>query len=110
VFDEKTQQLIRTKGGSKLNALMDVINQTVGDAISDMLLVECVLADRDWDCDQWFNCYKDLPNRLGKVAVRDRAMVTTTDAERKVVTPALRIEISIHMNEDNLQLQEGGNP
>lgn len=48
--------------------------------------------------------------RLGKVAVRDRAMVTTTDAERKVVTPALRIEISIHMNEDNLQLQEGGNP
>lgn len=110
VFDEKTQQLIRTKGGAKLNALMDVINQTVGDAISDMLLVECVLADRDWDCDQWFNCYKDLPNRfkhyengssghigpelmdnclfrLGKVAVRDRAMVTTTDAERKVVTP-----------------------
>ena len=101
VFDEKTQQLIRAKGGAKLNALMDVINQTVGDAISDMLLVECVLADRDWDCEQWFNCYKDLPNRfgihqplnlwiivffrLGKVAVRDRAMVTTTDAERKVV-------------------------
>ena len=26
--------------------------------------------------------------RLGKVAVRDRTMVTTTDAERKVVTPA----------------------
>jgi len=87
VFDEKTQALIRSKGGAKLNALMDVINQTVGDAISDMLLVECVLADRDWDCEQWFNCYKDLPNRLGKVAVRDRAMVTTTDAERKVVTP-----------------------
>ena len=64
VFDEKTQQLIRSKGGAKLNALMDVINQTVGDAISDMLLVECVLADRDWDCDQWFNCYKDLPNRF----------------------------------------------
>ena len=26
--------------------LMDVVNQTVGDAISDMLVVECVLAAR----------------------------------------------------------------
>ena len=31
---------------------------------------------------------QDLPNRLGKVAVRDRTLVTTEDAERRVVTPA----------------------
>ena len=74
VFDEKTQQLIRSKGGAKLNALMDVINQTVGDAISDMLLVECVLADRDWDCDQWFNCYKDLPNRFESLGLKLKAL------------------------------------
>jgi hypothetical protein len=30
----------------RLSHLMDVINQTVGDAISDMLAVECVLAAR----------------------------------------------------------------
>ena len=31
--------------------------------------------------------YSDLPNRLGKVGVRDRTMVTTTVTERKVVNP-----------------------
>jgi len=87
VFSERAQQLVRARGGVKLGALMDVVNQTVGDAISDMLVVECVLADRDWDCAEWLACYQDLPNRLGKVAVRDRALVTTTDAERRVVTP-----------------------
>jgi len=88
VFSDKAQQLIRERGGEKLSTLVDVVNQTVGDAISDMLIVECVLADRDWDCAKWLDCYSDLPNRLGKVAVRDRNEVTTTDAERKVVTPS----------------------
>jgi phosphoacetylglucosamine mutase len=88
VFSEQAEKLIRAHGGEKLTALLDVVNQTVGDAISDMLVVECVLADRDWSCADWLACYVDLPNRLGKVAVRDRTEVTTTDAERKVVTPA----------------------
>lgn len=87
VFSEEAQRLIRARGGEKLSTLLDVVNSTVGDAISDMLAVECVLADRDWDCAAWLACYVDLPNRLGKVAVKDRTMVTTTDAERKVVTP-----------------------
>jgi len=87
VFSDKAQTLIKEKGGEKLQTILDVINQTVGDAISDMLLVECVLADRGWDCGEWLACYSDLPNRLGKVAVRDRTLVTTTDAERKVVNP-----------------------
>ena len=35
-----------TPGAARLAILMDVVNQTVGDAISDMLVVECVLAAR----------------------------------------------------------------
>jgi len=88
VFTEAAMKIIKEKGGEKLSTLLDVVNQTVGDAISDMLLVECVLADKGWDCHEWDQCYTDLPNRLGKVAVRDRTLVTTTDAERKVVTPS----------------------
>jgi len=87
VFSDSAIKMIREKGGEKLCTLMDVVNQTVGDAISDMLVVECVLADKGWDCEDWDKCYTDLPNRLGKVGVRDRTLVTTTDAERKVVTP-----------------------
>jgi len=87
VFSESAMKLIKEKGVEKLSTLLDVVNQTVGDAISDLLVVECVLADRGWDCQDWDKCYTDLPNRLGKVAVRDRTLVTTADAERQVVTP-----------------------
>lgn len=72
---------------ASLRALVDVINQTVGDAISDMLLVETVLLHRKWGPEQWDAAYTDLPNRLVKVYVRDRHAFTTADAERKVVEP-----------------------
>ena len=88
VFSDKAVGVIREKGGDKLKTLLDVINSTVGDAISDMMTVECVLADKGWDVEQWLECYQDLPNILAKVSVKDRNLVTTTDAERVVVTPA----------------------
>ncbi|GAA5840638.1 hypothetical protein JCM3766R1_000496 [Sporobolomyces carnicolor] len=72
---------------ANLNALIDAINQTVGDALSDMLLVEAVLLHRQWTPAQWDSAYSDLPNRLVKVYVQDRHAFTTQDAERKVVTP-----------------------
>lgn len=50
--------------------MMNLTNQTVGDAISDMLLVETILKARDWSMSDWANCYTDLPNRLMKVAVK----------------------------------------
>ena len=88
MFSDKAVGVIREKGGDKLKTLLDVINSTVGDAISDMMTVECVLADKGWDVEQWLECYQDLPNILAKVSVKDRNLVTTTDAERVVVTPA----------------------
>ncbi|GAA6058671.1 hypothetical protein JCM10212_004082 [Sporobolomyces blumeae] len=72
---------------SNLRALIDAINQTVGDALSDMLLVEAVLLHRQWTPAQWDSAYSDLPNRLVKVSVKDRHAFTTEDAERKVVSP-----------------------
>lgn len=54
----------------KLLVLIDVINETVGDAISDMLLVETILHARGWDIKQWESSYTDLPNRLLKVTVQ----------------------------------------
>lgn len=54
----------------KLLNLIDVINETVGDAISDMLLVETILHAKGWDCKQWEACYTDLPNRQLKVQIQ----------------------------------------
>ncbi|XP_045118302.1 phosphoacetylglucosamine mutase-like [Portunus trituberculatus] len=72
----------------KLAQVLDVINESVGDAISDMFLVETVLHARGWSALDWNAAYTDLPNRQMKVMVADRAVITTTDAERVCVTPA----------------------
>lgn len=70
-----------------LRALADLINQTVGDALSDMLLVEVILAHKSWTPAEWDATYTDLPNRLVRVEVADRNLFTTTDAERRLVEP-----------------------
>ena len=92
---------------------MDMTNQCVGDALSDMLQVESVLCAKGWDVQDWFLSYQvsklkkflvdfrifqkqaiekqfvsqDLPNRQMKVRVADRTVIETTDAERKCVQP-----------------------
>lgn len=71
-----------------LVALSDLINQTVGDAISDMLLVEVILAHKNWSLHDWATMtYTDLPNRLVRVEVDDKDAFQTTDAERRLCHP-----------------------
>lgn len=43
--------------------------QTIGDAISDMLLIEAILAIKGMTIQQWDAIYTDLPNRQLKVKV-----------------------------------------
>ncbi|CAK9785015.1 phosphoacetylglucosamine mutase [Cutaneotrichosporon oleaginosum] len=75
------------KAIKNLLALSELINQAVGDALSDLLLVEVVLAHRAWGAAEWDAGYEDLPNRLVKVEVPDRTIFLTTDAERKLTSP-----------------------
>lgn len=70
-----------------LLALGDLINQTVGDALSDLLLVLAILTIQDLSPSDWDSAYTDLPNRLSKVEVKDRTMFKTTDAERRLLSP-----------------------
>ncbi|KAI9266831.1 hypothetical protein BDA99DRAFT_506785 [Phascolomyces articulosus] len=83
---------------NQLKAVTDVINQTVGDAISDMLLVETILTNRQWGPEEWDQAYTDLPNRLVKVVVADRTIFKTTNAERELVEPeGLQEQINEHV-------------
>ncbi|XP_020497666.1 phosphoacetylglucosamine mutase [Labrus bergylta] len=94
--EEKIQQLAEnasTDDETKRAALLlqntiNIINQTVGDAISDMLLIEAILAIKGMTVQQWDTIYSDLPNRQLKVKVSDRRMIDTADAERRAVSPA----------------------
>ena len=60
----------------------------MGDAISDMLLVEAILSVLGMSTEQWDAQYTDLPSKLLKLEVKDRNVITTTDASRRCVTPA----------------------
>ena len=51
---------------------MDMTNQCVGDALSDMLIVESILFAKGWSAQSWYEAYQDLPNRQLKVHVKDR--------------------------------------
>ena len=72
---------------NKILLFSTLVNQAVGDALSDMLLVETVLADRGWNNPDWDAMYEDLPNRLAKVEVPDRGSFETNDAERRLKAP-----------------------
>ncbi|NXG36401.1 AGM1 mutase, partial [Dromaius novaehollandiae] len=77
----------RREAAKMLENTIDLFNQTVGDAISDMLVIEAILALKGLTMQQWDAIYTDLPNRLLKVQVADRHLIDTTDAERHVVAP-----------------------
>ncbi|NWX24195.1 AGM1 mutase, partial [Aegotheles bennettii] len=77
----------RREAAKVLENFIDLINQTVGDAVSDMLVIEAILALKGLTVEQWDAIYTDLPNRLLKVQVADRRVIDTMDAERRAVTP-----------------------
>ena len=81
--------LIRFIGGADYQAACDyILNRfAVGDALSDMLLVEVVLAHKSFSGLEWDSLYNDLPNRLVKVVVKDRNQFRTVDAERRLTNP-----------------------
>lgn len=56
------------------------MNQSVGDALSDLLLVLLVLTARRWTLPDWDALYADLPSRQSKVNVNDRYTVIARPA------------------------------
>ena len=113
LFSQSTQEKLASHEPSTpaqstaLNHLINLtqlINQTVGDALSDMLLVEVVLAHKSYSGVEWNSLYADLPNRLVKVVVGNRNAFKTEDAERRLVSPpGLQAKI-----DDLVRRYEGG--
>jgi phosphoacetylglucosamine mutase len=53
----------------RLLAASQLINQVVGDALSDLLLVEAILRYKGWSFQNWCEIYNDLPSRQLKVKI-----------------------------------------
>ncbi|TGZ52499.1 hypothetical protein CRM22_010611 [Opisthorchis felineus] len=70
-----------------LAVFIGLTNTTVGDAITDILLVEFVLSWHGWSLKQWHDMYTELASRQIKVSVSQPSSIQTTDAERRVCSP-----------------------
>ncbi|GIX98011.1 phosphoacetylglucosamine mutase [Caerostris darwini] len=78
---------VQQSAAKMLMQAINLVNESVGDAISDLLLTEAILKYKNWSIEDWDAMYQDFPNRQIKVKVPDRNVFTTTDAERKCVKP-----------------------
>ncbi|KAI8929778.1 hypothetical protein BC831DRAFT_442054 [Entophlyctis helioformis] len=78
---------VETKAIESLRALADLINQTVGDALSDMLMVEAILVNMSQSFADWDGAYTDLPSRQEKVKVQNRAAFVPIKADTELSHP-----------------------
>ena len=63
----------------RLRALPSLVNQAVGDAVCDLLLVDAILYLQDWTLERWDALYQDRPSRQLKVKVVDRKFYLFTN-------------------------------
>ncbi|KAK6031297.1 phosphoglucomutase/phosphomannomutase protein [Ostertagia ostertagi] len=93
VFSEKFDQLIRKDEQScdavkRLHYLSVVINEVVGDAMADLLVVESLLRWYGFSIEDWEQAlYRNAPNVQIKVPVVDRAKYKTTYEETVLLEP-----------------------
>jgi len=71
----------------RLRILPSLVNQAVGDALSDLLLVDAILYIKGWNFTQWDDLYRDLPSFQCKVKVPDRSLIRTNENETQVLQP-----------------------
>ena len=61
--------------GKRLLLFMDMINQTVGDSLSDMLMVEAILHAKGWDVPEWSRAYQ--VRRMNFIILFDPIFIAT---------------------------------
>ena len=89
----------------RLRTLPALVNQSVGDAMSDMLLVDAILFLRGWDLSTWAQLYSDMPSKQAKVKVADRTVILTNDNETAATAPEA-LQIALQSAMDAMATQE----
>ncbi|GMF50924.1 unnamed protein product [Phytophthora fragariaefolia] len=73
---------------SQLLAASQLVNQATGDAMCDLLFVEALLIQKNWNISDWDAIYNDLPSRQTKVKVTDRSVIKSDEEDdTKVLAP-----------------------
>lgn len=71
----------------RLCILPSLVNQAVGDALSDLLLMDAILQLKQWNIQTWNDLYTDLPSRQCKIKVQDRSIIQTNENETRATHP-----------------------
>ncbi|KAI9209486.1 uncharacterized protein BJ171DRAFT_561043 [Polychytrium aggregatum] len=96
LFSKEATHAFKTTQGSTpeehraleiLRALADLINQSVGDATSDLLMVEAILTVKQLSLSGWDKAYADLPSRQEKVLVAQRSIFKPINADTELAEP-----------------------
>lgn len=102
LFGPRANKIIETIPGP-LKIVKELINQCVGDALSDIFLVEAILCLEEITLPNWDSFYIELPSRQLKVKVSDRSVFKTTAADTKLIQPIhLQSEIDRLVSENTL--------
>eukprot|EP00934_Nitzschia_sp_Nitz4_P006227 Nitzschia sp. Nitz4//scaffold18_size181773//67486//69171//NITZ4_001914-RA/size181773-processed-gene-0.48-mRNA-1//-1//CDS//3329540008//6217//frame0 len=89
VFSKKYHDHAAKVAGSFpiLQQLTQLIHPAVGDALSDLLLVDALLRALEWDLSDWDRLYQDFPSRQMKVQVKDRTVIQCNANETQALAP-----------------------
>ena len=83
----KGETEMEIEAASVLSAFPDLINQTVGDALSDLLMIVAILTCEQISFSQWNESYTDLPSKQEKVKVKDRNIFVPIKADTELSKP-----------------------
>mmetsp|Transcript_14772 Transcript_14772/g.40830 ORF Transcript_14772/g.40830 Transcript_14772/m.40830 type:complete len:639 (+) Transcript_14772:67-1983(+) len=89
----------------RLALLPSLVNQAVGDALSDLLLVDAILQIKGWTLTDWDAMYQDYPSRQVKVRVQDRSMIQTNDNETRCTSPP---QVQVELDQAMAALSQNG--
>ncbi|VDM64020.1 unnamed protein product [Angiostrongylus costaricensis] len=88
VFSKKFNERIRTCSLKRLQLFSNIINEVVGDAMADLLVVESLLRWYGLSIEDWESqFYTDAPSLQIKVPVADRSKFKTTYDETILLEP-----------------------
>lgn len=85
-FTVKSNDPIKATATEELHALSQLINQCVGDALSDLLLV-LVIISKGTTFEEWDAGYTDLPSLQTKILVADKSIFVPGEADMALIEP-----------------------
>jgi phosphoacetylglucosamine mutase len=82
------QRLNRGVAAKILLLFANLLSQSCGDAVGDLIAAEIALEFMDWTPQDWLSCFDDLPSIQSKVKVPNPMIIQTIENQTRTTAPA----------------------